>query len=117
MTRLPNEFRDLQDLADLFAIADDAARDRVEGEIADELKHELVARVWPKLGSINQWLDKHDDEEAHPLGRLAEAACEVKLELGRKATASPHKPPTPQSPPSPPSISEAQASHASIHFR
>jgi len=82
MVKLPNQFSDLQDLADIFAIADDIDRDRVESESSAQQKRDLVSRVWPKLNLINQWLDSHDDEEAHSLGRLAEAACEVALEIG-----------------------------------
>jgi hypothetical protein len=83
VNKLPHEFGDLQDLADLFAIADDVERERIESNIDDERKRDLVARVWPQMGSINQWLDAHDDDEAHLLGRLAEAACEVKIEMDR----------------------------------
>jgi len=55
MVKLPNQFSDLQDLADIFAIADDIDRDRVESESSAQQKRDLVSRVWPKLNLINQW--------------------------------------------------------------
>ncbi len=82
MTKLPDEFADLQDLANIFAISDDVERDRVEASVSQQQKQDLVSRVWPRMDAINTWLDAHDDEKAHLLGRLAEAACEVQLEIG-----------------------------------
>ena len=80
--QLPEEFSDLQDLADSFAMSDDVKRgERVEAASPSELR-ELVDRVWPRMGAINAYLDEHDDEPACLLGTLAEAACEVQIEIG-----------------------------------
>lgn len=79
---LPEEFMALQPLADRFAISDDVRRsDETDAATADE-KRDLVAQVEPHLAAINRYLDEHDDESAHLLGSLAEAACEVALEVG-----------------------------------
>jgi hypothetical protein len=80
--KLPAEFSDLQGLADSFAISDDAVRgERVESASLAELR-DLVDTVWPRMAAINGYLDDHDDESACLLGSLAEAACEVQLEIG-----------------------------------
>jgi hypothetical protein len=80
---LPVEFSDLQDLADSFAISDDLLRgQRIESAtLADQRR--LVDTVWPRMASINAYLDDHSDEPACLLGRLAETTCEVELEIGR----------------------------------
>jgi hypothetical protein len=84
-TKLPVEFSDLQDLADLFAISDDLKRsERTEAASIVE-RRRLVDTVWPRFAAINGYLDSHDDDSAHLLGRLAEAACEVAIEIGRSA--------------------------------
>jgi hypothetical protein len=80
--RLPLGFADLQPLADLFSIGDDLARSAREEEADRELQCELVDKVEPRLAAINAYLDTHDDDSAHLLGRLAEAACEVALTVG-----------------------------------
>jgi len=81
-TKLPAEFSDLQSLADLFAISDDLRRatHASAASVADQRR--LVDTIWPRLGAINKYLDSHDDDSAHLLGRLAEAACEVAIEIG-----------------------------------
>jgi hypothetical protein len=81
MTKLPIEFSDLQDLADMFAISDDLNRTGQTGTASVADQRRLVDAVWPRLGAINKYLDGHDDS-AHLLGRLAEAACEVAIEIG-----------------------------------
>jgi len=81
--QLPTEFSDLQDLADRFAISDDLDRQSVTDASAVAEKQGLVARLQPRFEAINAYLDEHDDESAHLLGRLAEAACEVQIELSR----------------------------------
>jgi len=81
--QLPTEFSDLQDLADRFAISDDLDRQSATDAAAVAEKQGLVARLKPRFEAINAYLDEHDDESAHLLGRLAEAACEVQLELNR----------------------------------
>ncbi len=79
---LPDEFSDLQEFVIEFAISDDLQRSTSEDKIAQTRKRELVDKVSPHLDAINGYLDEHDDEQAHLLGRLAEAACEVALEVG-----------------------------------
>jgi len=80
--KLPAEFSDLQDLADLFAIRDDSSRAGQVGAPTMMDQRRLVDMIWPRLGAINRYLDGHDDDSAHLLGRLAEAACEVAIEIG-----------------------------------
>jgi hypothetical protein len=80
--KLPAEFSDLQDLADLFAISDDLSRAGQAGAATMVDQRRLVDTIWPRLGAINRYLDGHDDDSAHLLGRLAEAACEVAIEIG-----------------------------------
>jgi hypothetical protein len=80
--KLPNDFADLQELADSFAISDDVKRgDRVASVSPEELRR-LVDTVWPRMNAINAYLDNHDDEPACLLGSLAETACEVQLQIG-----------------------------------
>jgi hypothetical protein len=83
--QLPTEFADLQDLADRFAISDDLNRQSATDAASLNEKQELVRRLNPRFDAINAYLDHHDDEEAHLLGRLAEAACEVAIELIRQS--------------------------------
>jgi len=81
---LPNEFQDLQPLVDKFAISDDVEREaKMESATAAE-KQRLVDSVSPRFDAINAYLDEHDDDSAHMLGRLAEAAAEALIELTRK---------------------------------
>jgi hypothetical protein len=80
--KLPDEFSDLQDLADSFAISDDVKRvEHIESASPAELRR-LVDSVWPRMGAINAYLDEHDDEPACLLGCLAEATCEVQMDIG-----------------------------------
>jgi hypothetical protein len=81
-TKLPVEFSDLQGLADLFAISDDSKRGEGTNAASMVERRRLVDTIWPRLGAINRYLDGHDDDSAHLLGRLAEAACEVAIEIG-----------------------------------
>lgn len=82
MIALPAGFEDLQELADVFAVPDDEEREHVEEEASSTLKRRLVDTVGVRLEEINAYLDQNDDEPAWHLGRLAEAACEVALEIG-----------------------------------
>jgi hypothetical protein len=82
-TKLPAEFSDLQGLVDLFAISDDVRRGESTEAASLPERRRLVDTVWPRLEAINKYLDGHDDDSAHLLGRLAEAACEVAIEIGR----------------------------------
>jgi hypothetical protein len=84
-TKLPVEFSDLQDLADLFAVSDDLKRGEGTDAASIAERRRLVDAVWPRLDGINRYLDIHDDDSAHLLGRLAEAACEVAIEVGQPA--------------------------------
>jgi hypothetical protein len=84
MSALPESFADLQEFADVFAVSDDAAREHVESGASLELKRRLVDTVGPRLQQINAYLDQHDDEAAWQLGSLAEATCEVALDIGWK---------------------------------
>jgi hypothetical protein len=84
-TKLPAEFSDLQDLADLFAISDDLKRGENTDAASVTERRRLVDTVWPRFDAINEYLDGHDDDSAHLLGRLAEAACEVAIEIGHPA--------------------------------
>ena len=80
--QLPEGFSDLQSLADSFAISDDLKREeRLETASPSDLRR-LVDRVWPRMTEINAYLDEHDDEPACLLAALAEAACEVQIEIG-----------------------------------
>jgi hypothetical protein len=79
--KLPAEFSDLQDLADLFAVSDDLRRAIQAGAASMADQRRLVDTIWPRLGAINRYLGDHDDASAHLLGRLAEAACEVAIEI------------------------------------
>ena len=81
--KLPAEFSDLQDLADLFAISDDLERSRLTATSTFADLRRLVDNVWPRLNATNIYLDQHDDASAHLLGRLAESACEVAIEIGQ----------------------------------
>jgi hypothetical protein len=73
----------MQRLADRFAVSDDVQRGEATSAASIEQKRELVDKVSPRFDAINAYLDDHDDEPAHLLGRLAEAACEVSIEIGR----------------------------------
>jgi hypothetical protein len=79
---LPAEFSDLQDLADLFAISDDLRRAKQLGGASMADQRRLVDAIWLGLGAINKYLNGHEDASSHLLGRLAEAACEVAIEIG-----------------------------------
>ena len=81
--KLPAGFVDLQDLADSFAVSDDLERNRLIKTATPADIRRLVDEVWPRLKAINIYLDDHDDESAHLLGRLAESACEVVIEIGQ----------------------------------
>jgi hypothetical protein len=81
--KLPAEFSDLQPFADRFAIGDDVDRDAATTNANDEDRQLFVDTVSPRFDAINSYLDHHDDEPAHLLGRLAEAACEVAIEIDR----------------------------------
>jgi hypothetical protein len=83
--RLPAKFSDLQPLADQFAISDDVERSATTDEASLEERRNLVHTVRPHLAAIDTYLNDHDDESAHLLGRLAEAAVEVSFEVGRPA--------------------------------
>jgi hypothetical protein len=84
--KLPVEFSNLQELADSFAISDDLMRSqRIEKASTEELR-QLVDAVWPRLASINDYLDGHNDESACLLGSLAEIACEAQLSIGSPST-------------------------------
>jgi hypothetical protein len=84
-TKLPNEFSDLQSLADRFAVSDDLKRQQVTDTASAEDLRQLVDTMWPRFGAINAYLDQHDDEPACVLGCLAEAASEVANEIGPPA--------------------------------
>jgi hypothetical protein len=80
--KLPAQFTDLQALANRFAISDDVARDAATTSASDEDRRLLVDTISTRFDAINAYLDHHDDEPAHLLGRLAETACEVGIEIG-----------------------------------
>jgi hypothetical protein len=81
-TQLPSKFENLQHFADRFAISDDEQRSDATDSATTAEKRALVEAVAPRLEEIDTWLDTHDDEQDHLLGRLAEATCEVALEVG-----------------------------------
>jgi hypothetical protein len=85
LTQLPPEFAELQDLADRFAISDDLDRESATDAATLAEKQQLVARLNPRFEAINTYLDEHDDESAHLLGRLAEAGCEVQIEISQQS--------------------------------
>jgi hypothetical protein len=80
--KLPIEFSDLQPFADCFAISDDVDRDAATTGASNEDRKFFIDSIWPRFDAINAYLDDHNDEPAHLLGRLAEAACEVSIEIG-----------------------------------
>jgi hypothetical protein len=84
-TKLPAEFSDLQDLADLFAAGDDLKRGENIDAASVAEQRRLVDTLWSRFDAINEYLDGHDDDRAHLLGRLAEAACEVAIKIGQPA--------------------------------
>jgi NAD-dependent oxidoreductase involved in siderophore biosynthesis len=87
-TQLANQFRELQHLADQFAESDDVQRDGLSTAASPDQRRELVDTVWPQLPAIDAYLDHNNDDSAHLLGRLAEAACEVAIEIGPPATSA-----------------------------
>ena len=82
MDKLPEQFSDLQEFVPQFAISDDVLRDESEKAASLELRRRFVDTVAPRLDDINRYLDHHHDEPACLLGNLAEAACEVAIEIG-----------------------------------
>jgi hypothetical protein len=81
--RLPSQFADLQEFADRYAVSDDVARSARTSAADATDRRNFIDAVWLRLGAINDYLNHNDDESAHLLGRLAEAACEVAIEIGR----------------------------------
>jgi hypothetical protein len=82
MDKLPEQFSDLQEFVPEFGISDDVLRDESERKARPELLRRFVDTMSPRLEEINSYLDHHNDEPACLLGTLAEAACEVAIEIG-----------------------------------
>jgi hypothetical protein len=45
--------------------------------------------VQPHFAAINEYVDEHDDEEAHPLASLAEGAMEAAFEIEQHTRTNP----------------------------
>ena len=82
---LPERFEVLVPLIRRWAVSDDAQRSAMQDGTPTEELRALWQAVAPHLEAIDAYLDEHDDEGAHLLGRLAEAAVEASLDLERRA--------------------------------
>ena len=78
---LPEPFSDLNDCAQQWAISDDTRREEVIESASSETLESLVARVGPRLPSINAYLDGHSGEEGTALSNLAETVAEAQIAL------------------------------------
>lgn len=78
---LPKLFSDLNDCAQQWAISDDTRREEAIESATSETLERLVARVGPRLPSINAYLDTHSGEEEAALGNLAETVAEAQIAL------------------------------------
>lgn len=78
---LPEPFSDLNDCAQQWAISDDTKREEAIEGASSEILESLVARVGPRLPSINDYLDTHSGEEGAALSNLAETVAEAQIAL------------------------------------
>lgn len=84
---LPEDLRDLAPLARRWGIGDDAIRSDQMDRARTATLLSLTEKVLPRLTRINNYLDEVQDdpsEAALRLQRLAEAALEAELDLGRR---------------------------------
>lgn len=78
---LPASLGSLIPLIQKWAEGDDGWReDKLQRSSISEIQ-KLISSVDPFLNEIDNYLDSHDDEAAHALGRLAECAAEAKFLL------------------------------------
>lgn len=84
---MPDQLRQLADLATAWALSDDVDRtERIEAA-SDGALEDLYARVAPYFACVNELLDSGPDPLPPELvitGRLAEAATEADIELTRR---------------------------------
>ncbi len=83
---LPEPFSDLSDCAQQWAISDDTRREEAIESASTETLESLVARVGPRLPSINAYLDTHSGEEGAALSNLAETVAEAQIVLKTHAS-------------------------------
>jgi hypothetical protein len=89
LDRLPEEFDELKPLLRIWAGSDDVDRENVVSGASTEELQFLWSAVQPRFAAIDEYLDGHDDEEAHLLGNLAEGATEAAFEIERRTGTSP----------------------------
>ena len=77
---LPAGFADLASYSHV-AIGDDIKRSGVTDAMSEKDKKTFVDTIWPRMESIKEHLDHHQDEAACNLGTIAEAAAELAVEL------------------------------------
>jgi hypothetical protein len=78
---LPANLMPLIPLIQEWAEGDDGWREDKLQKSSKSKIQKLVGSVDPFLDEIDIYLDSHDDEAAHALGRLAECAAEARLHL------------------------------------
>jgi hypothetical protein len=76
---LPRQFHALIPLIEKWGLSDDVERAEVQRTASTKERRTFLKVVTPYLRKIDDYLDDHDTEAAHALGRLAEAAAEVSL--------------------------------------
>jgi hypothetical protein len=83
--RWPKSLRQLLPAVRQWGASDDAQRGAEIARASDLELRDFVELVEPHFGLINAYLDEtNTDENAAPLGALAEAAAEARLELERR---------------------------------
>jgi hypothetical protein len=81
LSSLPASLAPLIPLIQKWAEGDDGWReDKLRNASMPQI-HKLTEAVEPHLVAIDNYLDLHDNEAAHALGRLAECAIEAKIRL------------------------------------
>ena len=78
---MPEQFYDLEDIAQRWAISDDSTRADALDTATKSEREELVRRIMSRIDAINAFLAEHDDGPATSLGALAETASEAKISL------------------------------------
>jgi hypothetical protein len=90
LDRLPGEFDELKPFIRKWAGSDDVERENVVSRASTEDLEFLWSAVQPRFTAINEYLDRHDDDdEADLLGNLAEGAMEAAFEIERRTGTSP----------------------------
>jgi hypothetical protein len=88
LDRLPGQFDELKPLIRKWAGSDDVERENAVSGASTEDLQSFWAAVQPRFAAINEYLDGHDDDEAHLLGNLAEGAMEAAFEIERRTGTS-----------------------------